>query len=71
MNIITAIVEYLDQQHAIETLTAERDAALARVEALEAEMVQVRTRSDFYFDMVCANDAWARARREREVRSGR
>ena len=71
MNILTALVEYLDQQHEIATLTAERDAALARVEALEAELARARQKGNFYFDMVTAQDAWARARREREVRSGR
>ena len=47
--------------------------ALARgvVEALEAELARARQKGNFYFDMVTAQDAWARARREREVRSGR
>lgn len=74
MNVIMAAADLLFDADAyrntcaeLQRVTAERDAALARVAALEEQLQTARTDTKFYFDMVMADDAWRKAKRQRET----
>ena len=60
-------VEWLDSRQAIADLTAERDAALARVAALEAQLAEAQGNYKFHFGLICEADK----RRKEQAQHGR
>jgi hypothetical protein len=70
VGILTDAADAADLRAELATVTAERDAALARVAALEAQCgtCDHKARGAFYFDMVAADAAWKRAQDERRRR---
>ena len=65
INPVGALIELFDSRQAIADLTAERDAARAERDALLMRLTVAEDNYKFHFDMVQADDAWRRAKRER------
>ena len=67
INPVAMWVEWLDSRQAIADLTAERDAALQRVTALEAQLAEAQGNYKFHFGSICEADK----RRKEQAQHGR